>query len=268
MGLNISESDKKNFSKICKWLQHGTGLHFPPSKQATFLSKLYQLCKRLKLSGLDELSQYLESNVNPELELELVSVATTNHSYFFREDTVCNFFKTKIIPKLDGGQSIRMWSSACASGEEAYTFAIMLKENFSHGIQNVSILGTDLDQNAVAKAEKAIYSKNSLKTVPAHLLQQYFKEQNNVWVLSPDIKKICTFRRLNLKSTPWPFTKQFHIIACRNVLYYFNREDQQKLINRLYESTLPGGWLLTSVTESFQNIKSPWKMVTAGVYSK
>jgi chemotaxis protein methyltransferase CheR len=84
----------------------------------------------------------------------------------------------------------------------------------------------------------------------------------------PMIKPMCTFRRMNLNNTPWPFQNQFHVVFCRNVLYYFDRPLQQELVERIYDHTLPGGWLITSVTETLYWAKTRWQTITTGVYRK
>jgi chemotaxis protein methyltransferase CheR len=133
----------------------------------------------------------------------------------------------------------------------------------------VSILGTDIDRAMIEQAERGIYSEQDLEKVPPRLQKRYFRRAGpDQWHVIPVLQQMCTFRRLNLTSSPWPFRNRFHVILCRNVLYYFDVEHQQDLVERLYDVTLPGGWLLTSVTESIQTLKTRWRTVTSGVHQK
>ena len=138
--------------------------------------KLFQLSKRYKLDGLNELYQFLQTSNDSDIMHELIGVATTNHTYFFREETVCNFFKTKIIPSLPVNSQVRIWSCASASGEEAYSFAIFLKELYKGSMQNINILGTDIDTEVVKKAELGTYSLASVKSIPDATREKYFTE--------------------------------------------------------------------------------------------
>ena len=196
----------------------------------------------------------------------------THHTGFFREMIVLERLVGDIIPSF--GRSLekrRIWSAASSTGEEAYSVAMLLAEKFgaSQAASGFSILGTDLVQKVVSTAERGVYGTGPMKAVSAKRRQEWFEpSRDGRHVVNQDLRRICTFRRLNLVKTPWPFNKQFSIILCRNVLYYFDKTTQARILKNLYEACEPGGWLLTSVSESLHEFKTPWETHASGVHRK
>lgn len=268
-----SSADKKvetqYFLTICNWLEKTAALHFPASKQATLLSRLYALCQKHGIPDIKALAFHIKNGDIPGLKIELIDVATTNHTFFFREEATWNYFRSHIIPTLEKKPAVRIWSAASSSGEEAYTFAMYLSEHIgiTQASKKVAILGTDISQSSLETAQRGIYRSSVVKSVDDELKGKYFKQISDYdWQIDPALSQMCTFRRMNLKATQWPFSKKFQLIACRNVLYYFNQEDQTRIVNKLHDQIEPGGYLLTSVTESLRDLKSPWKLIQPGVY--
>jgi chemotaxis protein methyltransferase CheR len=263
--------EAKHFEAIRQWVYTHTGLHFPEQKHSSLYHRLQRLCVLLKLDGLAELDEHLHQRDLPGLAITVAHAVSTNHTYFFRERDVLKFFEECIVPTLPSGQKWRIWSAASASGEEAYTIAIILAELF--GLEQirhrVAILGTDISHVAIDQAEHSIYHVQRLDNVPPWMRQRYFRPVGlEQWAINTDVKRLCTFRRLNLMSAPWPFQRSFHVVLARNVLYYFDKAHQRALVERLYEITEPGGWLLTSVIESLHGLNSRWQAVMPGVYYK
>jgi chemotaxis protein methyltransferase CheR len=217
------------------------------------------------------LDLHLQKKDLPDLAREVACAVSTNHSYFFREEKVVQFLKEQILPTLPAEGKWRLWSAASASGEEAYTLAIILAEALGpeQARKKVSILGTDIDRSVLERAEHGVYNELSLEKVPLHLRRRYFHSVGSgKWYIDSALKQMCIFRQLNLMSAPWPFRNDFHVILCRNVLYYFDPEHQRDLTERLYDVTVPSGWLITSVTEPVQILKTRWQPVASGVYCK
>lgn len=264
----MSENDKLSYIHISNWLEQRTGLHFSASKQASFLCRLYTLCKKLNLKDLHQLSKHLEQDLHPGLELELIDVATTNHTYFYREEEVCNYFRDKLVPNLHlHNDHLRVWCAACSTGEEPYTLAMLVMDLYK-SLNTVSILGTDINSSVIEHAERGLYLPSAVKLLPPKFLEEYFSKTNHGWQISQQLIDACTFRRLNLMSKSITFKRPFHIICCRNVLYYFKPSDQEQILQKLYELTYPGGFLLTSVTESIRDLCVNWKPIIPGVYTK
>ena len=269
---HIRVAERETFEKIRQWIAVHTGIHYPTKKELMLYRRLNNLCWRLSLDGLDELYQRLQqSAANPDLPAELARVVSTNHSFFFREAEVLQFFQEKILATLPENEVWRIWSAASASGEEVYTLAIILSEVFGQARvkEKAAILGTDISYPMIQQAEKGVYPEQKIEMVTQPLRKRYFHLITpDKWQIDPALAQVCTFRRMNLIKLPWPFQRSFHVIFCRNVLYYFDHTTQEKLIRDLYNAAQPGGWLLTSVTETLHWMNSPWKRIDNGIYRK
>lgn len=182
-----------------------------------------------------------------------------------------DYFRDVIIPTLNKGE-IRIWSAAASTGDEAYTIAIIATEvnGMEWAKNNLSILGTDINKQVIAHAESAIYRQHTLEHIPhKDILRCHFKPNGDgQYRVNKQIRDLCTFRTMNLKINPYPFTKSFDVVFCRNVLYYFDEAHQQEILERIYDVTKDGGWLLTSVTVTLRHLKTRWINVGIGIYRK
>jgi chemotaxis protein methyltransferase CheR len=267
----MSQAERRHFESIRQWVYDRTGLYYPERKRALLYHRLKKLCRRVGIPGMKELDRHLRDRDLPGLDREVACVVSTNHSYFFREEKVIQFFRERILSALPTEGKWRLWSAASASGEEAYTLAIILAETLgpAQARGKVSILGTDIDRTVIKQAERGTYSESALEEMPQSLRRRYFRSVGpGKWQIDSGVKQMCLFRRLNLMSSPWPFRGRFHVILCRNVLYYFDMEHQRDLAERLYDVTMPGGWLITSVTEPVQVLSTRWQKVVSGVHRK
>lgn len=267
----IPRAELPHLEYLRQWIFDHTGLHFAEKKQTNLYRRLHTLCWRLGAANLAELARQLREQSAPHLAVELACAVSTNHSFFFREPEVLKQVTEMILPRLPAEGQWRIWSAAAASGDEAYTLAMIFAEalGLEPAQQRVKILGTDISYSMIDHAEKGSYVDQKLETVSPLLLQRYFQPVDaRQWRVAPELKQMCTFRRMNLQSAPWPFKNLFHLILCRNVLYYFNQATQTQLVERLYDAAEPGGWLLTSVTETLHNVPTRWRKVGAGIFRK
>lgn len=269
--LPLNQEDVTYFHSVRHWIYNHTGLYYPERKYSTLYHRLRKLCRELNIPNLKVLDKHLKEGDLPSLSVQVACAVSTNHTYFFREEETMNFFREQILPNLPADEQWRIWSAASSSGDEAYSLALILAEKLgeAEAVQKATILGTDISHTVLEQAELGICSEQRLDKIPLELRHKYFRRVGpEKWAINAEIKRICMFRRLNLMSTPWPFQQNFHVIFCRNVLYYFDRDKQNHLVERLYEITAPGGWLITSVTESLWNLKSRWQVVKTGIYRK
>lgn len=205
-----------------------------------------------------------------EMARRVAEVASTNHSYFFREPETFEALTTTIVPTLPEGPW-RIWSAAAASGEEAYSLAMCLAA--ARPLGDVRILGTDISARALRRAEAGRYERDVLQHVPSayrsrfHELASPHRSLASVEV-DKSVRALCTFRSLNLIHLPWPFTQRFHVIFLRNVLYYFDVPTRMRVIEACYEATEPGGWLVFSLTEPLHEVRSRWMRAGPGLLRK
>jgi chemotaxis protein methyltransferase CheR len=257
--------------RICLWLNQNCGIYFPESKIELISNRLQRVVEEYQLGCLEKLADHVEAGQPQDLLLAVMHAASTNYTYFFREPQVLEFFRTTVMPPLERRPEIRIWSAAASTGDESYTIAIIASELWGaeNARRRMAILGTDISEPVVEYAERAVYGNVHLDHTPEVLLQRYLRPAGNqTYEVVEGIRKMCTFRRLNLKAFPYPFKGQFDAVFCRNVLYYFDRDTQREVLEAIYEVTAPGGWLMTSVTENARDLATRWIPVNSGIYRK
>jgi len=226
----------------------------------------YRLLQRTALSDGS-----LTENRAGEWQLLLESLVVTE-SYFFRDRGQFDLLRNQIFPelisqKLQGqtGQlfstkppSLRIWSAGCSTGEEPYSLAILLTELIRDLHRwDIFIVGTDINQAALDKAERGIYSPWSFRSVDRAIQEQYFTPKGDGWELSPQIRKMVNFRPLNLVRDSFPNLEicNMDLILCRNVFIYFQKPTIARILRRFYSSLRSGGSLITAHAEVYgQNL--------------
>ncbi len=266
----MTQRERVAYERIRDWLSSRCGIHYPEHKRDLLLQRLTRVQRAFTYSDLDELAHNLVANPVNEVELAVISAASTNHTYFFRESEILGRFRDDILPNLVNRDEIRIWSAACSTGDEVFTIAMMIAEALGESaLKRTTILGTDISAPVIERAETGVFAERQIQQVPAHIRQKYLTPAGlGQYAVSDRIRECCTFRRMNLKSYPYPFKKPFQIVFCRNVLYYFDRADQIATLDAIHDVTEAGGWLVTSVTESIRDLPSPWQHVANGVYRK
>ncbi|MDH3382399.1 MAG: hypothetical protein OEL54_06805, partial [Flavobacteriaceae bacterium] len=167
---------------------------------------------------------------------------------------------------------IRFWSAASSSGEEAYTWAITILENF--GVkhhQDIKILATDISTKVLGEAESGVYSEDTVRPIPKSLLKKYFFKGHNEWdgfyLVKDELKQMVHFKRLNLMEK-FPLTVLFDVIFCRNVMIYFDKQTREHLVNRLTQQLNPGGFLIIGNAESLSGLKTNLNYVQPAIYQR
>ncbi len=259
--------EEAGFEKIRGWLGQRCGIHYNDQKKDLLLQRLGRVQRAFGIERLADMSRRLDDASEHDLHLAVMHAASTNHTYFFREQDVLDKFRDMILPEIQNRTEIRIWSAACSSGDEAYTLAIIIAEALGmEALRRVSILGTDISAPVVERAEAGIFGARQLEQVPADILSKYFKPIGmGQYQVVDAIRSRCTFRRLNLKTQPYPFKQDFQVVFCRNILYYFDVADQMATVDAIYDVTEPGGWLITSVTESVRELSNKWKNVATSI---
>lgn len=267
------ELNKEQFAQISRLVYQFSGINLPFGKEGLVKSRL---TKRLRALGLNTFEQYLHYVKQDQSRQELVTMVealTTNKTGFFREAQHFTYFREQIIPRLRTLKGkIRMWSAGCSSGEEPFSIAMTLSEALPDlRRRDVRILATDISTPMLKIAREAIYEYEALEGVPAHFLQKYFTcirvRPSRAYQLKEHIRNLVRFARLNLIQ-PWPMKGPFEVIFCRNVMIYFDKSTQQRLIHRFWELLAPGGYLLVGHSESLGVLEHRLHYVQPSVYRK
>ncbi|MFL5529400.1 MAG: CheR family methyltransferase [Gemmatimonadaceae bacterium] len=186
----------------------------------------------------------------------LMRSLTVNVTKFFRNWDTYSALQSKVVPALwsRGERELRIWSAGCASGEEPYSVGILLHKHATdtgeHArLDTVSIVGTDIDSECLGAAARACYAETALGDTPHELREKYFPEVAGLHTMLPDVKRLVTFECSDLLGSPPPFD-DVHLILCRNVIIYFEREAQDALFAEFHRVLAPGGFLVLGKVET------------------
>lgn len=272
MEKNLPDRVFQEFSQLV-YDQCGINLH--EGKKALLQARLN---KRLRITGItsyEEYFRYITSPENPREFINFLDSVSTNLTYFFRESQHFDFLDG-IMPELlahkqkEGNSKIRAWSAGCSTGEEPYSLAMCVLAQISDLIRwDFRILATDISTRVLDVAYKGVYSEEKVQKVPLAMRQMHFRKvcENGVtdYEVGPQIKRIVTFRRLNLKDS-YPFKGQFDFIFCRNVMIYFDKKTQEELVNKMASFLAPGGYLFVGHSESLTGLSHKLAYVRPAVY--
>jgi chemotaxis methyl-accepting protein methylase len=185
----------------------------------------------------------------------LLDALTINVTKLFRNPETFNAIAQLVVPALweRRDPTLRVWSAGCASGEEAYSLAILLHAHASARadtarLRGVSVLGTDIDRGSLETAERGVYGEAAFADTPSHLRRRYFSVEPP-HVVDPEVRTLVRFQRRDLLREAPPM-RGLHLITCRNVIIYFDRETQEELFARFHDALAPGGFLVLGKVET------------------
>jgi chemotaxis protein methyltransferase CheR len=269
--LMPTELTEKQFQKVSRLVYQLCGINLKDGKQALVRARLMKRLRALKMGSFDEYMKYIETSEGRRELSSMVDVMTTNKTHFFREQDHFIFLCETILPKLQGRRH-RFWTAACSSGEESFSLAMLLRENISDiDLRDVKILATDISMRMLEKARNAVYSEDILRNVSPLLLQKYFTKipGDSGWMyrVNDKVRSLVQLGWLNLMD-PWPMKGPFTVIFCRNVMIYFDRPTQQRLIQRFWEILETGGYLFVGHSEGLSAVSHRFRYVQPAVYQK
>lgn len=263
----------EEFQRFRALIYDESGISLGEGKESFLASRL---SKRLHDLDLATFSEYyaavIEDAAREEFTL-LLDLISTNKTDFFREPKHFDFLREQILPELDSAKRIRIWSSACSTGEEPYTIAMTLYEALQSAEQwDMKILASDLSTRVLAKAASGLYNEDRFRDVPPDVMKRHFLrgrgEQAGVFKVKPHLADAITFRRINLMDDRFPIKNPLDLIFCRNVMIYFDRPTQETLVNKFHRYLKPGGYLFIGHSESLQWVTHPFKPLAPTIYQK
>jgi chemotaxis protein methyltransferase CheR len=237
-----------DYQQFIENIKRKTGIDLSQYKEAQMKRRLTSLYERKGLKNFQQFFQAMEKD--EALFHEFLDRMTINVSEFYRNAKRWEVLEKKILPKLfEQNSRLKIWSAACSTGEEPYTLAMILS-NFVP-LSHVSILATDIDENAIARAKIGLYTERSLQEIPEEMKKKFFTKEGMYYKIDEKIKRAVTFKKHNLLADP--FDRQFDLIVCRNVLIYFTEEAKQQLYHKFNQALRPGGILFVGSTEQIFN---------------
>ncbi|MBB3564654.1 chemotaxis protein methyltransferase CheR [Rhizobium sp. BK512] len=267
---------KRNFDKLARFIYDYSGIKMPPTKLTMLEGRLRRRLRATRHASFDDYCDFLfnEGGLDQET-IYLIDVVTTNKTDFFREAKHFEYMQTVALPTLadSGLRTIRTWSSACSTGAEPYTMAMVLAE-FVGGRSDVSynVLATDLSTDVLQTARRGIYAEDLVAPVPRDLQKKYVmvaKQQGRREVrISPKLRSRVGFARMNLMDEKYPIGDMMHLIFCRNVLIYFDKQTQAGVLTRLCGCLAKGGYMFIGHSESITGFDLPLKQVSNTVFQR
>lgn len=251
---------KEEFQQLCEYLYRRTGMVFTEAKRYYVERRVIE---RMSATGSRTFLSYfarLRGNVQTELE-HFINAFTVNETYFYREEHQLTCLTGDLLPertrhKKPGG-SVRIWSAPCSTGEEPYSIAIWLLENWPL-VDNyeIEILGSDIDTQVLAHAQAGVFGRRALMRLSPYLIEKYFSAYpDDQWRIIDDLRNSVQFSSVNLlEPNDTRRHGQFDVIFCRNVLIYFDDGSRRVAAENLYENLLPGGFICLGHTESMSRI--------------
>ena len=263
-----------DFRQIATLVHSQSGIVLTESKVNLVYSRL---AKRLRAIGLKSFRDYcalIESEDGVDERQAMIAAMTTNVTRFFRESHHFDYLRSHVIPglaeRLRSGERVRIWSSACSSGEEPYSIALtILKEMPDAPQRDLLILASDLDHNMVARGRAGIYDARLVESIPLDLRREWLttvQDKDKIgYQMKPEVRSLVRFNELNLLGS-WPMRGKFDIIFCRNVMIYFDEETQDGIWARFADILTRDGTLFIGHSERIAVDRQPFDLVAQTTY--
>jgi chemotaxis protein methyltransferase CheR len=260
------------FTRIARLVHDLCGIDLQAGKEGLVRTRLARRLHVLGLSGFTEYLELLESDASARELVVLVDAISTNKTSFFRESAHFEYLRHRVLPDLLAtGRPLRFWSAGCSSGEEPYTLAFLLHEMAPDlHRRDVRILATDVSTSMVARARAGVYDAANVGEVPPAALRRFFSREpgpGEKYRVKQPVRSMVRFARLNLIAS-WPMRGPFDLIFCRNVMIYFDRPTQARLVHRFHRLLAPHGQLLVGHSESLSSLEHHFRYVQPAVYAK
>ncbi len=270
-----------DFRQLSRFVQETWGIKLPPNKKIMLEGRLRRRIVQLQMASYKEYCAYLFSPEGHEREpREMIDLVSTNKTDFFREAEHFRYLVEQTVPELQNSHSageystpLKIWSAGCSSGEEPYTLAMVLSEfaEENPGFR-FSIFASDISQRVLQAASMAIYNESKIGPVPMAMRKKYLlrSKDNSLQQVRfiPQIRNLIKFARINLMDIDDQVRDAFHVIFCRNVIIYFDRETQEALLHKFAHKLLPGGYLFLGHSEALAGMQVPYRCVAPMVYRK
>lgn len=245
---------RRCFDKIASLLKERSGIHLAEGKATLVYSRLAKRLRQLELQSFDDYCTLIEGPSGADEREAMLTALTTNVTRFYREPHHFDHLRVKALPplvqKARSGARVRIWSSACSSGEEPYSIALTLLDLCPDASRyDIRILATDIDSRIVARARAGHYSDEAVAPIPAGLRSRWLTNtRGEGWSVNAEVRALIAFNELNLIGQ-WPMRGRFDIIFCRNVVIYFEEETQSRIWNRFADILDPAGRLYIGHSE-------------------
>ncbi|MGH1357333.1 MAG: CheR family methyltransferase [Burkholderiaceae bacterium] len=269
--VNIpSRLTDEEFAAFQRLTNEATGIQIGENKRSMIYSRF---ARRLRIKGMNNFSDYISllASKNSEEHRFFINTVTTNLTFFFRESHHFDYLANETLPdiaKNKRGRKLKVWSSASSSGQEPYSLAMVLAESQHLAGWTSKILATDIDTDMVQRTKEGIYDEEQMRGLDAPRRQRWVDSvQGGKFQVKRELRDMLICKPLNLFNK-WPIKAPVDVIFCRNVLIYFDKTDQFKIVKEFAKMQAPGDYLFLGHSESFREIVSVYKPVSNTVYRR
>ena len=258
--MSVSEFNKSlspaNYELLQKMLKEISGLHLTDNKMYLVEARLQVVAKNYSFNSLNQLIDGLKGPLFRKLCIDIAEATATPETFFFRDKKPFDQFKSFVVPQMierhKNTKSFTIWCSACSSGQEPYSIAMIIDELQKTILQGwkVKIIASDFSEKILKKANAGVYSQFEVQRgLPIQYLMKHFKQDKDGWHIKDELKRLIDFRNFNLLQSPVHLGK-IDIVFCRNVLFYFTAEDKSKILDDIADILNPGGMMFLGAAES------------------
>lgn len=251
------------FEYICNLVRDKSAIVLEPNKTYLVESRLNPVARANGMSSIEDLVDALRRPNASKLTQAVIEAMTTNETSFFRDLHPFEALKSTIIPALIAARSkdrvLNIWSNACSSGQEVYTIAMLLKENFPDLRDwKVRLIASDLSTQILEKAREGVFNQTEVnRGLPLPMLLKYFQKNGLTWQIKEEIRKMVEFRQVNLVET-FPQLPPMDVVFLRNVLIYFAPETKREILNKVRKVMRPDAALFLGGAETTMNLDVPF----------
>jgi len=270
--VQIHRLKPHEFEAIRRLAYDKFGLDLRKGKEELVTARLGKCMRQTGFESFEKYYQHVVGDSSGEALIGMIDALATNHTSFLREVPHFDFLRENVLPGLRERAHVDLWSAACSTGEEPYTLAFTLCDQWgADAFRKVRILATDISTKALAAAKSAIYPAERFSAVPPGWLRQFLLRGQGRWEgyyrVKPAVRGQVEFARLNLVE---PFSRHnlFPVIFCRNVMIYFDKITQEAVVNRLSACLEPGGHLFIGHAESLTGVRHELTYVRPAIYRK
>lgn len=265
--MSISDND---FTRLVNFVQTNYGINLTQKRQL-ITGRLSATIRQRGYANFTEFVDHLLKNKDQAEITMLLDKLTTNYTFFMREQDHLDYFYNNIIPEIvrrhQRDKTLAIWSAGCSSGEEPYNITMLLYDYLGSQARewDTRLLATDISTQALTAARRGIYELPD--TIPAEWKRKYFvADRSGGHAVAPAVKDNVIFQSFNLME-PIRFRRKFDVIFCRNVMIYFDQPTKDALVQRFYDATVPGGYLLISYSENLSQ-NTPYRRLAPATFQK
>ncbi|NPV00726.1 MAG: chemotaxis protein CheR [Brevinematales bacterium] len=273
--LSLTKMTDEDSNRLRTYIQTNFGIRLKEEKRALLEGRLHKRLRVLGMRTFKEYCDFLFSDEGMKSEPEtLMNLISTNKTDFFRENHHFEYLRDLILPELSAS-SLNIWSAACSTGEEPYSIAMTI-ENYltvnDTGNLHYSILATDISTSALSAGFRAVYTEKVIEPVPPEFRLRFLMKNkdpdSDLYRVVPEMRAKVAFRYLNFMDHRYDIKEKMQVVFCRNALIYFDFDEKEKIVNKLCDHLIPGGYFFVGHSESLFNMKIPLRLIKPTIYVK